>query len=151
MIKQEEDLGFDPNQLRLDEEIAKMEKEAQRLSSEVKSLKKHGFFARVDRDETGYYFPNIKPKKYKGDFIIVTNFIITPLSLVSENGTPLVYINNGVIKPEIIEIPPKALKNPTSFKTFLFERGPYFFDGTKKHFDAILKSMPSLAQIKDPS
>tara|TARA_R110001592_G_scaffold268269_3_gene534558 strand:- start:58141 stop:58596 length:456 start_codon:yes stop_codon:yes gene_type:complete len=151
MTKQEEDLGFDPNQLRLDEEIAKMEKEKQRLTNELKSLNTHGFFARLDRDRTGYYFPTINSKKDKGDFIIVTNFIMTPLSVVSENGTPLVYIHNGLVKPEIIEIPSKRLKNLTSFKTFMFERGPYFFDGTQKHFDAILNSMPLLAKIKDPS
>lgn len=105
------------------------------------SIYKYGFYWIVDGKETGYYFRTSPGGDGENNFRAVTNFVMEPLfhKLDQEDNTRIVRINNGVNEPEVIELPSKALISVESFRTFLFERGSYLFDGTKLHLDKLNK------------
>lgn len=105
------------------------------------SLMKFGFYSKEDGQQTGYYFRTGQGAEGESNFTAISNFVMTPLfhKYDQEDNTRIVRINNGIMDPEVIELPSKALISVDSFKTFLFERGPYFFDGSKSHLDKLNK------------
>jgi DNA primase len=94
-----------------------------------------GFFGQVDGDKTGYYF-----RSGENNFRAVSNFVITPLfhKKEEEENTRIIKIENGR-GAEYMELPSKALISVDQFRTFLFDKGAYFFDGTKADLDKINK------------
>ncbi|MGB1300371.1 MAG: DNA primase, partial [Pseudoalteromonas tetraodonis] len=98
---------------------------------------KYGFYGLIEKHRTGYYFQTSSD----GDFKAVSNFVITPLFHKSDedDNTRIIKIDNGIMEPEIVELPSKALISVDQFRNFLFDRGPFFFDGTKQHLDKLNK------------
>ena len=130
-------------------EAKKAEKDSMRKESfldklprnQRSSITKFGFYSKEDGDRTGYYFRTGQGADGESNFHSITNFVMTPLfhKYDQDDNTRIVRINNGLMEPEVIELPSKALISVESFKTFLFERGPYFFDGSKIHLDKLNK------------
>ena len=118
------------------------------------SIMKFGFYGKVDGERTGYYFRTGTDGDGEANYKAVTNFIMTPLfhKYDQEDNTRIVRINNGVTPAEVIELPSKALISADSFRTFLFDRGAYFFDGSKLHLDKLNKyhlwSFPKAFELK---
>lgn len=119
------------------------------------SIMKFGFYAKEDGERTGYYFRTGTDGDGEANYKAVTNFVMTPLfhKYDQEDNTRIVRINNGVTPPEVIELPSKALISADSFRTFLFDRGAYFFDGSKTHLDKLNKfhlwSFPKAFELKN--
>ena len=102
---------------------------------------KYGFYGIVEPgsltdNNTGYYFHT-----GGNGFVQVSNFVLTPLfhKYEMEDNTRVFRIENGIMGSEIIEIPSSALISLEQFRKFLFDKGAYFFDGSKVHLDKINK------------
>jgi 5S rRNA maturation endonuclease (ribonuclease M5) len=100
---------------------------------------RNGFYPILDEEikdprfnKTGYYFIE--------DKVMVTNFILTPLfhNPDIENNTRILKIEDGILKPKIIEMPSSALLSVEKFRAFIFDNGPYRFIGSKIHLDKIV-------------
>lgn len=104
---------------------------------ERNDVMRYGFYAKKDGFDTGYYFRFGE----EGHFKAVTNFILEPLfhKYDQADNTRIIKIDNGVKPPEIVEMPSKALISVDQFKSFLFDKGPFFFEGTKAHLDKLNK------------
>lgn len=97
---------------------------------------KHGFYSLINKEKTGYYF-----RSGENQFTSYSNFVMTPLfhKLDPDDNTRIIKIDNGILPPEIVELPSKALISIDQFRNFLFDKGPFFFDGTKQHLDKLNK------------
>lgn len=102
---------------------------------------KHGFYGIVERGErennkTGYWFMSSSET-----FVKLSNFVLTPLfhKYEMEDNTRVFRLENGVVNPEIVEMPSKALISVEGFRQFLFDKGAYFFKGSKVHLDKLME------------
>jgi DNA primase len=108
-----------------------------------------GFYGIIEGDKTGYYF-----RSGEDSFRAVSNFVITPLfhKKEEEENTRIIKIDNGRGQGEFMELPSKALISVDQFRTFLFDKGAYFFDGTKVDLDRInkryLHQFPTAYELK---
>lgn len=105
--------------------------------SDRNDVMRYGFYSKKDGAKTGYYFRTGE----EGQFKSVSNFILTPLfhKYDQEDNTRIIKIDNGMMPPEIVEMPSKALISVDQFKSFLFDKGPFFFEGSKAHLDKLNK------------
>lgn len=106
-------------------------------SVDKEEVLKYGFYGLIDGNETGYYFRTDS----EGTFKSVSNFVITPLfhKFDQDDNTRIIKLDDGRGNTEIVEMPSKALISVDQFKSFLFDKGAFFFDGTKTHLDKLNK------------
>ncbi len=99
---------------------------------------KHGFYhiKKFKDERTGYWFRT----SASGDFTQVSNFVMTPLfhKYDQDDNTRIIKIENE-FTTEIVEMPSKALISVDQFRNFLFEKGPFFFEGEKHHLNKLNK------------
>lgn len=88
---------------------------------------RNGFYGIINGDQTGYYFSNGPHFEKK------SNFVMTPVFHKYDpvDNTRIVKLDNGHDKTEIVEMPGDALIKPDKLSQFLWEKGPYLFEGTK--------------------
>ncbi len=102
---------------------------------------RYGFYGIVEpgtmeNNKTGYWF-----MEGPETFLQKSNFVLTPLfhKYEMEDNTRVFRIENGIMGSEIVEMPSSALISVEQFRKFLFDKGPYFFDGSKLHLDKLNK------------
>jgi DNA primase len=100
-------------------------------------------------NKTGYYFSAGDSK-----YVKMSNFIFEPLFHKPDQDDNARYLTlkNGIDEPEIVELPSKAMITVDQFKTFMFEKGAYFFDGAKPQLDRLnkkyLRHFPKAWELK---
>lgn len=96
----------------------------------------YGFYGLINGEQTGYWFQTSME-----NFTNVSNFVLTPLfhKYDIDDNTRIVKIQNDRGMVEIVEMPSKSFISLDQFRNFLFDKGAFFFDGTKQHLDRLAK------------
>lgn len=112
--------------------------------------RRYGFYSVLDGERTGYYFPTDGMKSFEQK----TNFIISPLfhKYDQDDNTRIVKIDDGIDKPEIVEMPSAAMLSVDQFRKFVYDKGSYLFTGTIIHLNKInrryMRSFPKAFELK---